>query len=85
MRRAKLDVNLGVLCEAVTKIKLQDRHFIIIGGDLNNYDITPAINNFLDIIQIQSLPTRDTEQLDIVYSNNAAAFAHMDMYVCMYV
>ena len=49
MRKKKVDCYRQVLHEAVSKMKLDDKNpRIIIGGDMNNYDLGPALEEFLD-------------------------------------
>ena len=42
---------------------------IILGGDLNRRDLSPAIGNYADIIQVNSAPTRRNICLDVLFSN----------------
>ena len=42
---------------------------IILGGDLNRRDLSPAIDDYADIIQVNSSPTRRDVCLDVLFSN----------------
>ena len=63
MRRSKLECHLET-------IKLESSSpIIIIGGDLNNYDVSPALQEFLDIKEATSPPTRGPHRLDRIFLN----------------
>ena len=64
--RKAIDAIRGVLTKIKTEVK---NPIIIIGGNLNKIDITPAFNDMLDIINIPSPPTRGNERLDQCFSS----------------
>ena len=70
MRKKLVDNYIGAICDAVNKIKLESRnHLIIIGGDINRYDLRPAFDDFLDFNEVDSPPTRNSERLDRIFLN----------------
>ena len=70
--RMKAD-ELASFCELLSteilKLKTAGNPLIFIGGDMNRKCIGPAIDDFPDICQINSEPTRKDACLDILYSN----------------
>ena len=64
---------LADLCEMVAGeiilMKARSNPLIVLGGDLNRKSIETAIDNFPDIVQANSEPTRGDACLDIVYSD----------------
>ena len=65
-----MDAYLKVLHELLTRIKSEEKNpYIILGGDLNNFDLADSLNDFLDVEVIASPPTRGDHRLDLIYSN----------------
>ena len=61
---------LGCLGNAIEKVKQEHTDpYIVIGGDVNRRDLTPAIEDFPDIQIEQTGPTRAGATLDIVATN----------------
>lgn len=70
MKRSRYECYLEIVHDALTKIKLQATNpVIVLGGDINNYNLSPAFQEFLDFKEIESPPTRSGERLDRFYSN----------------
>ena len=70
MRRAKVSKCLDAIRDTVTKIKITERDpIIIMAGDINKYDLTPALDDFLDIKCASSPPSRGSERLDLLFTN----------------
>ena len=60
------------LDEAIGKARNDfDDPIIIVGGDINRFDLTPAIQNYPEIQIIEDLPTRDGVPFDVVFTNFA--------------
>ena len=73
MRKRQLNVYIDVIRDAITKIKLQEqKQTIILCSVINNYDLAPALQDFLDIDEAASPPTRGVERLDLIFSNCTA-------------
>ena len=54
----------------IEKAATKDPIFLI-GGDLNKKDISPAMEDYVDMYELQHGPTRLAEKLDITYTNVA--------------
>ena len=64
---------LLLLADSIEKAKLEfDDPYVVIGGDFNHVDITPAIEDFPDISQYPMMPTRGNVALDSAASNFVA-------------
>ena len=58
------------ISEAILKIKTEVREsYIVVGGDLNNRDLTAAIGDYQDLTEIPTDPSRGGAHLDILASN----------------
>ena len=67
LKKAKLDLHISTIENIINQIKLNDKApRIILGGDINRYDISPALQEFLDFKEVMSPPT---ERLDRIFSN----------------
>ena len=53
------------------KRKFKDT-MIFIGGDFNQWDITEALADFPDIIEVETPPTRNNRRIDRVFTNHSA-------------
>ena len=56
--------------EAIEKLKRDfEDPMVLIAGDFNKKPITPALDNFPDITELGTGPTRKDEALDLLYAN----------------
>ena len=75
MRKMRYEKYCETLREIVEKIKISERNpLIIIGWDMNKYNLLPAFEEFLDIFCVPSPPTRN-ERLDLIFINDEAPAA----------
>ena len=78
MKVAELTQLNGLLEGEILSLKAKNKDpIIMIGGDLNRRDITPAFTNFVDIRQINFDPTRRGVCLDVLYSNFSIPHSHV--------
>ena len=62
----------GVLSNGILKLKADlDDPIILVGGDLNNKDLSAAYEDYDDIHEIPAVPTRGTRALDLAFTNMA--------------
>ena len=65
---------LELISQAILRIKTELREsLILIGGDFNKRDLTPAIGDYVDLAVLDSPPTRGDAHLDITACNFAPA------------
>ena len=70
LTRKKADKYRSTLTDLITKIKIEQKNpIIILGGDLNGFDIEPALEEFSDMREVKSPPTRNGERFDRIYTN----------------
>ena len=73
IRKPTLDKYCAVIRDAINKIKMSERNpLIVLDGDFNHLDVSSALQDFLDIQQAPSSPTRNGERLDLIYSNESS-------------
>ena len=60
-----------LIARETLKLKAAGDCLIFIGGDLNRKSITPAVQDFPDIQQVNIAPTRGDACLDILFSNSS--------------
>ena len=61
---------MDLLADSILKIKNEIKNpYIVIGGDLNKFSLSPVIDNFADIHMLDTPPTRGASCLDVVASS----------------
>ena len=76
MSKRSSDKYISTIRDILNKIKTECRRpLIMLGGDFNQYDIGPALEDFFDIGCCDSPPTCDGERLDLLFTNEPRAFS----------
>ena len=70
MKAAELRRLHELLSEQILQLKANNKDpLILVGGDLNRRDISPAFESYIDITRKNHDPTRGNACLDVLYSN----------------
>ena len=81
MTKKEADKCIQTIIITINKIKLQHENpYIILGGDFNNYDITPILEDFADLKLHLTAPTRGNNTLDLAITNIEDKISNAQVY-----
>ena len=70
LSKQEAEKNIQALVVIINKIKLQhESPYIVLGGDFNNFDISSITTDFIDLILINTHPTRRNRTIDLAICN----------------
>ena len=70
LSKQEAEKNIQALVVIINKIKLQhESPYIVLGGDFNNFDISSITTDFIDLILINTDPTRGNRTIDLAICN----------------